>query len=270
MHTPCRDVEFSGHLSSVVNKLAPIRRRLMNHPIYKSLYSIEDLRIFMSHHVFAVWDFMSLLKSLQVELTCVTIPWLPPQYANASRLINEIVLVEESDSLGDGRYISHFSLYLEAMKECGANTQLIDHFIDCLYQGFTVEEALTSNEIPESVQTFIAGTFAVIASKNTWEVASAFTFGREEIIPDMFRNFDLEHSSTGLGTGTSIFRKYLDLHIVTDEHEHMPLALRLVQFLCQDDERKWQEVVVSAESAIERRIALWDGVYAAICSRSAG
>jgi hypothetical protein len=261
--TPIRDVDLSEQLSNVINNLAPLRRRLMSHPIYRSLNSIDDLRIFMSHHVFAVWDFMSLLKSLQVELTCVKSPWLPPKHAIASRLINEIVLAEESDSLGDGRYISHFSLYLNAMNECGANASPINNFIASLQRGISLEEALANPEIPESVQKFVAGTFAVIANEKTWEVASAFTFGREEIIPDMFRNFDLGHGSTG---STSILRQYLDLHIITDEHEHVPLAFRLLQFLCQDDERKWHEVVVSAMAAIERRIALWDGVYAAIGS----
>ena len=261
---PTRDVEISKQLADVIKELAPLRRRLMSHPIYKSLHSIDDLRIFMSHHVFAVWDFMSLLKCLQVELTCVRTPWLPPKHAVASRLINEIVLAEESDSLGDGRYISHFALYLDAMKEFGANTGPIDDFIDSLQKGSIIEDALACQEIPESVQLFVAGTFAVIANEKTWEVASAFTFGREEIIPDMFRNFDLGQSSTNVGGTTSILRQYLDLHIITDEHEHVPLAFRLLQFLCQDDERKWHDVVVSASAAIERRIALWDGVYSAI------
>jgi hypothetical protein len=276
-----RDVELSEQLRDVIKELAPLRRRLMSHPIYKSLHSVDDLRIFMSHHVFAVWDFMSLLKFLQVELTCVRTPWLPPKHAVASRLINEIVLAEESDSLGDGRYISHFALYLDAMKECGANTRAVDDFITSLQNGHSVEDALACPEIPESVQTFVAGTFAVIATGKTWEVASAFTFGREEIIPDMFRNFELGQSSlavsrnssysadsitqTGMSASdTTILRQYLDLHIITDEHEHVPLAFRLLQFLCQEDERKWHEVLVSGSAAIERRIALWDGVCSAI------
>jgi hypothetical protein len=266
--TPIKDVDVSTELANVINELAPLRRRLMSHPIYKSLHSIDDLRTFMTHHVFAVWDFMSLLKFLQVELTCVKLPWLPPAHAIASRLINEIVLAEESDSLGDGRYISHFSLYLNAMQECGANTRPISNFITSLEKGISVEEALADSQIPESVQSFVDGTFAVIGNKKTWEVASSFTFGREEIIPDMFRNFDLAHGSTGADSNTSILRQYLDLHIITDEHEHVPLAFRLIQFLCQDDERKWHEVVVSGKSAIERRILLWDGVYAALGSRN--
>ena len=258
------DSNNSDHLNFVIGELTPLRKKLMDHPIYKSLKTYDHLRIFMQHHVFAVWDFMSLLKFLQVELTCVSLPWLPPEHAIGSRLVNEIVLAEESDVLGDGQYTSHFALYLEAMSECGANTDPIEALIGALKNRVPIREALSARQIPDSVRTFVNGTFDVIDGKKSWEVASAFTFGREEIIPDMFRNFDLTHADKGESCSTSILRQYLELHIITDEHEHVPLAFTLLRFLCGEDKQKWQEVIDSAKAAIERRIALWDGVLEAL------
>ena len=82
--------------------------------------------------MFAVWDFMSLLKAIQRELCGVGVPWVPSPNLQATRLVNEIVLGEESDEDGEGGYASHFVLYRRAMQRCGANVQvdvgLLDEF----------------------------------------------------------------------------------------------------------------------------------------------
>ena len=75
------------------------RDRVIGHPLYSALHDNRAINIFMEHHVFAVWDFMSLLKSLQRNLTCVEVPWVPTGPTGSRRLINDIVLVEESDEL---------------------------------------------------------------------------------------------------------------------------------------------------------------------------
>src|SRR5258706_12052917 len=97
------------------------RKSVTGHPIYGALKNHDAIVTFMEHHVFAVWDFMSLLKSLQRNLTCVELPWVPTGPTGSRRLINDIVLVEESDLLGGG-FISHFELYLNGMDEAGADT----------------------------------------------------------------------------------------------------------------------------------------------------
>src|SRR6478735_771827 len=110
-------------------RLDPLRKKLLDHPVYARIADVDAVRTFMEHHVFAVWDFMSLLKALQQRLTCVTVPWTPQGHRLSRRLINEIVLEEESDEDTRGGYISHFELYRAAMKQCGADTSRVDAFL---------------------------------------------------------------------------------------------------------------------------------------------
>ena len=122
-------------------RIAPARDKVVSHPLYSALDTHEAISTFMEHHVFAVWDFMSLLKSLQRQLTCVELPWVPTGPTGSRRLINDIVLVEESDEL-QGGFISHFELYLDGMTQAGADRSTIDTFIDLLRHGAGVPAAL--------------------------------------------------------------------------------------------------------------------------------
>ena len=86
-----------SRLEAIRSRIAPARTRLLAHPLYARMASLDDVRVFMGSHVFAVWDFMSLLKRLQRDLTCVTVPWVPVGDAEVRFLINEIVCGEESE-----------------------------------------------------------------------------------------------------------------------------------------------------------------------------
>src|SRR3982074_924513 len=103
-----------------------LRAQLLEHPVYAEVASLSDLRRFMEDHVFAVWDFMSLLKRLQQDLTCTKVPWFPADNARAARLINDIVIGEETDVDPDGSYVSHLDLYLRAMADGRASTRQFD------------------------------------------------------------------------------------------------------------------------------------------------
>ena len=213
----------------------------------------------MESHAFAVWDFMSLLKTLQSRLTCVAVPWTPTAYPESRRFINEIVLGEESD-LYQGRAVSHFELYLEAMEEFGADTRAIRALIDHpTTNGATSLHAFrVPKDVPAEARQFVDTTFELIRTGSTGAVAAAFTFGREDVIPQMFRALvrDLDAKSGNL----TKFVWYLERHIQVDGEEHGPLALRMIEDLCGLSEKSWDEAARAAEIAIKARLALWDGI----------
>jgi hypothetical protein len=245
-------------LQHLAERLRPLYTLLANHRVYASIGTIEDLRAFMESHVFAVWDFMSLLKTLQRGLTGIDVPWLPSRFPASRRLVNEIVLGEESDLYGT-RPISHFELYVSAMRECGACTLAIDAMIAQLREGAPWDSALSRCGAPEPARRFVRSTFAIIERGKLHEIAAAFTFGREDLIPDMFRGFIREQDARLSGRLTTL-RWYLDRHIEVDGEDHGPMALQMVSELCGDDPVKWREAAEAAETALRARIALWDGI----------
>ncbi len=236
----------------------PVRTRLLNHKIYGAIHDLESLREFTQYHVFAVWDFMSLLKALQKQLTCTTVPWVPVGSGSVRYLINEIVTGEESDETPDGRRISHYELYLEAMHQMGADATLIQKAVTDIRTGLPVREVMASMGLPEGVWKFVEFTFDVIDTNKPHLIASVFTFGREDLIPNMFieivRQIDAENGQLGL------FRYYLERHIELDGDHHSHLAMQMVEELCGDDARKWAEATEWTTRALEARIRLWDAV----------
>ena len=232
-----------------VNKnIQSYKEEIVNHPLYSQLNTIDDIQKLMEIHVYAVWDFMSLLKGLQIELTCTKIPWKPIGENKTRRLINSIVLEEESDVDSEGNPSSHYEMYLDAMKECGANTSEIDKFVNSV-------SGVNLPKINTAVDSFLATTFDVLNSGEAHKIAAAFTFGREDLIPDMFtaivNDLSKEHK-------LDKFVYYLERHIELDGGEHGPLALELISNLCGEDEQKWEEVEETAIACLVARKELWD------------
>ncbi|TGE25705.1 DUF3050 domain-containing protein [Hymenobacter aquaticus] len=246
-------------IRTLQQQLAPTREQLVAHSVYQGIQSLENLRQFMEYHVFAVWDFMSLLKCLQRDLTCVTVPWVPRGNPATRRLINEIVLEEETDVDQHGQPASHFELYLRAMDECGADTQPIRKLLDALSVGESVEMALLKANVPYAVQQFVLSTFNVINSGQSHAVAAAFTFGREDVIPDMFRHLVADLGQRFPGQ-LETFIYYLNRHIQLDEEVHTPLAEQMVRELCGSTEQKWEECREVSVRCMQARVALWDGI----------
>jgi len=241
-------------------RIHSVRQEIVEHPLYESLTDLNDLKRFSEVHVFAVWDFMSLLKSLQRNLTCVNIPWVPVGSANTRYLINEIVTGEESDVDPEGNRISHFELYLRAMKKLGADTTSIEMLIQACASGEPVRSALQRMNLPEGIQQFCEYTFELIETAPTHVQAAVFTFGREDLIPDMFQEM-VAKLSEKYPDEINTFRYYLQRHIEVDGDHHSQLAMEMVNELCGNDAKKWEEATHACVRALELRRNLWQAAY---------
>jgi hypothetical protein len=239
--------------------LTPLRDQLAHHPMYARLTTLPALRAFMQQHVFAVWDFMSLVKTLQRRLTCLDMPWRPPSYPEQARIINEVVLSEESDIGPGGRPGSHFSFYLEAMREVGADTGPITTFLQAQHDGLTVDAALAlANPHPNTVA-FVTHTLSVVRA-DTHIVVANFLYGREALIPSMFER--LREVTQPLAVPT--LEWYFSRHIALDGGEHAPAALELLAQVCGHDQQRIVEADTFARKALSMRALLWNGVLETI------
>ena len=244
---------------TIVKYLQPLQEKLINHDLYHNINSIDTLKIFMENHIFAVWDFMSLLKSLQIHLTCVQIPWKPVNNTDAARFINEIVLEEETDKINSEQTVSHFELYIDSMKEIGATTDQIYSFIDMIDERKNFEEVIFSSSIDQNIKSFLSFTFNIIESNEVHKIAAAFTFGRENVIPDMFIKI-VKKISKENDLRSKKFIYYLERHIELDGNNHGPIALKMINNLCGEDISKWDDVINIAKKSMEMRIKLWNHI----------
>lgn len=243
-------------LTSLQQAIDPLRREVVEHSVYHSLTGIERVRTFLGSHVFAVWDFMSLLKSLQRDLTCVDVPWVPNGPTASRRLINEIVLVEESDELGEG-YTSHFELYVEGMRQAGADPRPIEDFLALLGSGTAVPDALKGAGVPQPALDFTSTTWSIVENAPVHCRAAAFAFGREDLIPDMFtRVIGIDDPEGSL----AVFKDYLARHIEVDGEQHTPMAMQMLIDLCGDDQSMWDSCAETVRTALQARLRLWTDI----------
>lgn len=249
----------AARMAELLTALAPLQKRLEDHPIYGRLRSLEDVQVFMSHHIFAVWDFMTLLKSLQTRLTSTSLPWRPVGDPTTRRLINEIVLAEESDEIGPGQYTSHYEMYLNAMAQAGASADSIARLVDAWGPDAAAHQVVEGAELPESVRQFVSHTWRVSVTLEDHSVAAAFALGRETLLPVVFERL-IASLPSAAAAKLSGLQDYLNRHIELDGDVHNTLSLRMLSLLCGDDEQKWSDALVVAQASLEARIAMWDGV----------
>ncbi|QZK89248.1 DUF3050 domain-containing protein [Flavobacterium sp. CHNK8] len=248
------------NIATINNSIQSQKEQLLQHTLYNKVRTIEDLQCFLENHVYAVWDFMSLLKALQSKLTCTTTPWFATANPETRYLINEIVLAEESDLTLDGKRSSHYEMYIEAMKACNASTAGIQDFLNEVDSLKNIFVAIKTSNLHPNIKAFLDFTFRVIEEGKSHEIAAAFTFGREDLIPSMFteilKNFQANFPETDL----SKLIYYFERHIELDGDEHGPMAMKMITELCGTDEQKWSDVEEVSKMALEKRIGLWDAI----------
>lgn len=254
-----KNENMNNALSLKMPELAPYKERLLSHRLYPLLNGPERVASFMERHVWCVWDFMSLLKALQARLSCVGIPWVPSGEPKLARVINSIVLGEETDEDGRGGYLSHFELYLAAMTDAGADTKPICAFVNELRRGIAWPEALERYGPTPATRKFVRQTLEIATSGNGHEIAAAFALGREDLISPMFLALIRELADREPARFER-FYFYLKRHIEVDGDEHGPAALRMISKLCGDDPEKFAGAIETAKKCLETRALLWEEI----------
>ncbi|MDD2985404.1 DUF3050 domain-containing protein [Flavobacterium sp.] len=244
----------------ILSLLEPYQEKLLNHSLYNQLKTIDDLHLFLENHVFAVWDYMSLLKALQNKLTGTTLPWMPVGNPSIRYLINEIVLTEETDLSLDKYRQSHYEMYVDAMQQCGANSALIAEFLEEVESTKNIFVSIKRSKLHSELKAFLDFTFRVIEQGESHEIAAAFTFGRENLIPlrftEILKNFQVAFPETDLSKLIYYFERQSEL----ETKERKGLAMKMTEELCGEDERKWDAVASVAVDALEKRINLWNAI----------
>lgn len=247
-----------NYQKKVEDNLQQIKYKLKKHEIYNHIKTIDDIKKFMRYHVFSVWDFMSLLKSLQNDLTCISIPWIPNENSKVTRLINEIVLIEESDIYNDIPQ-SHYQMYIDAMKDIKANCFDIQILISVIKNNGSIFTYLNKSNIDIRIKNYLRNTFDIINTNKTHLKLAAFTYGREDIIPTMFLEI-VKQLKVKEDKRLDKFIYYLERHIEVDDEDHSPMCKEILIEICGNNTSMWKEVEVCAKKCIENRIYLWDAI----------
>ena len=252
------------YIKQIDSALSTLRNKLKTHPMYSEMKLEENVITFMNTHVFCVWDFMNLVKRLQIYFTSVQVPWRPTldvQKRFLRRLTNEIVLEEETDEL-DGKFISHFSYYIDSIRQVqgGVISDKLTRFIeDISNEEISYNDIVNREYLPNGVRKFLQSTANTAVHENIIIVAAAFTFGREVMLPEIFTSI-LKESGIANQPRLSMFVNYLDRHIELDGDYHGYLSKKMVLKLVSN-QAEWDLVIETAKMALESRLALWDDIY---------
>lgn len=246
----------------LMTAIDPLSQKIARHPLFSAVKSVADLCRFAQIHVFAVYNFMCLIKALQCQLTGNHhhALWLPPCDYFGCRLLHEIIMEEETDQTPTGNYISHFEWYLAAMQQCGADTQPIKLFIENVRADLSWDAALMGSFIPLPASIFMRTTFKLMR-QSVHVTASAFAYGRENITEKMFVPLLAQLKTQCATSDIDLFISYFQRHIDLDGGKHSGQTQTLVARLCGDDAQKWQEATAGAVLALESRLQLLDGIH---------
>lgn len=238
-------------------RLLAERAALAPHPLFSELRTLDHLRAYMRYHVWCVWDFMALLKSVQIGLGSFSTAWLPARDAELLNLVNSIVSEEELDTGPDGRRLSHFEAYVEAMRELDVSTAEIESFVQQLRRGVGVTDAMYAAGAPAASIEFVTSTIGFCALPLHQRVA-AFTLGREELVPHLLQQIR-QHAWFESQRG-GYFTWYVDRHIELDLAEHGPKSVALASGVIGDDPTRRHEALTTGLDALIARRRYLDAI----------
>ena len=247
------------YIKRTESEISQLQHEIRHHKLYNILQTTEDVKLFMEHHVYTTWDFMSLLKTLQLQFTTFKLPWVPNKTPEIFKFINEIVAAEESDINELGQTKSHFEMYLDGMEQIGANTTLITTYTELIENNIPVSKAAKLVYIPDFIKDFITFTFDIIETGKPHLMASVFIFGREDISSEKVLKVisDIETEENSCTKLTFLLNRYLFLK----QDNHRAVSYKMLSELCGTDMVKWEEVLTVAKEALEHRTILWDNIY---------
>lgn len=235
----------NGLISEIENETI----NLINHPLYNSIKTESDIKMYMFNQVWCVWDFMTLVKSIQIQIIPPNILWTPPKFPELGAYIYEVLLTEETDKgYNSETNSSHFQTFLKAMKESSVDTSSVDKFIELLENGNQFEIAIDSCGIHKEAKEFITTTYEFAKSDLHISIA-VFCLSREGVIPDMFMNL---LANVSLSNNYKIFNWYLNRHIYLDSQSHGPLSIKLFKTIV-DTKQKQEEALQASLKALKAR-----------------
>ena len=246
------------NLENNKKKLNDLKQEIIAHPLFANKLEPRHICKFMESHIFAVWGFMSILKSLQKLITPNNLPWMPNKNTmnGLVNFVNEIILCEESDYIEGIGYISHFEIYLLAMKNMGARTDQLDKLTSIIADKGYNKKYLDDIDASDEVKSFLKHDMEVSMNGTLPEIVGAFTLGREKVIPNMFGYIlpAIKETST---SGHLI--TYLERHIDIDGDRHGPLSMKLLDASC--DKNQLSLAYATAVKSLELRLLVWDKVH---------
>lgn len=236
--------------------LPEIARRAVEHPIFPRLKSLEAVKVFMEHHIWCVWDFMYLAKSVHSSLSGRG-AWSPSPCPETLADFNDILATEETDIGPTGKLGSHFEFFVEAMEQAGADTIPVRAFQRQVELGEAPLLAMRKSKAPTSAIQFVSATMND-ASGPTHIRAASFCLAREDLVPRLLRR--LRRYVPWNHPRLEMLKWYVDRHIELDTVHHGPTGRRILAAVIAGDSNRRAEASAAAELAIAARVKYLDAI----------
>jgi len=230
-----------------IQTLIKVSEDVINHPMFKKLNNIYNIKKYSEFQIWCVWDFMSILKQVQNFIFCNDILWLPPENPNAGAAFYRLIESEETDlgfKGGDLNRASHFQSFRAAMQELNADTKNIDNFLELIKTGKTLPEALNKSGASPQTKSFLLTNNHLI-KQSPYNAIALITLTRENFLPAVFKSL---LSYVNENEKIELFVWYHKRHIYLDSVLHGPLSIQIFNEYFTNKLLIKQSIIASIES----------------------